>query len=81
MSRIPEKGDIIFAPYRGEFYRANVEAVLAGKQTAQVDFIDYGDHAIVSLSKCSDVCETIMRVNVVFNISFLKSNIAWSKNK
>ena len=62
MTRVPEVGEIVFAPYEGDFYRGKVVKFDNKTQMVDVSFIDYGDATTVPLSVCKEPLDDIMKV-------------------
>ncbi|CAG7723669.1 unnamed protein product [Allacma fusca] len=70
LDRLPSVGEIVFAPYNGDFYRALVQQVLSEKKIVRVKFIDYGDSNCVKLSNCREPSDEIMEMHPIYGIDF-----------
>ena len=61
LSENPATEQIVFALYKGEYYRAVVKDVR--KDHVRVRFLDFGDSTNVSHKECKRACRKIMQVS------------------
>ncbi|CAG7721989.1 unnamed protein product [Allacma fusca] len=70
LARVPSVGDVVFALYDREFYRARVDKVCVDTKEVSVTFIDFGDALGVKLSDCREPDDELMKNNLVYGVIF-----------